>query len=119
MDLSKHFLYPITRHKKGPIFNPTIFLFFFSHPQEHTNPSTFMGAKQWVRALLLLRLFGPSVFDGLRTTQKIYHTNHTNDHHHNSHHAIFLFVVVSQNNQGHTARKKVPPQLLRCTFLEF
>ena len=36
---------------------PTIFLSLFFHLLTHNNPSTLMGAKQWVRALLLLRLF--------------------------------------------------------------
>ena len=36
---------------------PTIFLPLFFHLLTHNNPSTLMCAKQWVRALLLLRLF--------------------------------------------------------------
>ena len=49
------------------MFMPTIFLYPFFYVQEHINPSTLMDAKQWVRALLLLRLFEPFVFHGLRT----------------------------------------------------
>ena len=48
--------------QKGPIFIPTIFLFFFSCLLTCTNPATLMDAEQWVKALLLLRLFEPSVF---------------------------------------------------------
>ena len=47
------------------------FLSLVFHPREHTNPNILMGAKQWVRALLLWRLSGPYVFDSLRTNQKI------------------------------------------------
>ena len=34
-----------------------------------TNSSTLMGAKQWVRALLLLRPYGTCIFYNHRTTQ--------------------------------------------------
>ena len=36
---------------KSPMFTPTISLFLFPHPQEHTNSTTLMGTKQWVGAL--------------------------------------------------------------------
>ena len=36
---------------KSPMFTATVFLFLFYHPQEHTNPSILMGAKQWAGAL--------------------------------------------------------------------
>ena len=69
---------------------PTLFLPLVFHPQEHTNLNILMGAKQWVRALLLFLLFDPCVFDSPRTNQKIYlcSHHHPNDHHHhhNSHH---------------------------------
>ena len=39
-------LYPVIRYKKS-VPMPTIFLFLFSHPQEHTNPTTLMDAKEW------------------------------------------------------------------------
>ena len=35
---------------------------FFFHPQKHTNPSTLMDARQWVRVLLLLMLISFSKF---------------------------------------------------------
>ena len=70
---------------------PTISLFLFFHPQKHTNLTILMGAKQWVRALLLFLLFEPSVLDNHHATQKIYHANHhANDHHHNSHHTTYI-----------------------------
>ena len=66
MDLSKSFCI-WSSDKKRSMFMPTIFLHPFFYVQEHINPSTLMDAKQWVRALLLLRLFEPFVFYGLRT----------------------------------------------------
>ena len=84
----------VSRHQtEKPIFMPTIFLSLFSRLLKYTNPSTLMGAKQWVRALLLLRLFEPSVFYNHRTIQKIYLYHHyLNGHHHqhNSHHTTYL-----------------------------
>ena len=54
--------------QKRPIFIPTIFLFLFSCLLTCTSPVTLMDAEQWVRALLLLRLFEPSVFYNHCTT---------------------------------------------------
>ena len=60
-----------------------------------------MGAKQWVRAFLLIKLFEPSIFHNRRTTQKIYlhhHHHHPNDHHHhNSHHISTHSLVINQS----------------------
>ena len=43
-----------------PIFTPIIFLSIFFHLL--TSPSILMDTKQWVRALLLLRIFEPFIF---------------------------------------------------------
>ena len=64
---------------------PTIFLSLFSRLLKYTNPSTLMGAKQWVRALLLLRLFEPSVFYNHNTIH--------GPHHHNHHLTMILFAL--------------------------
>ena len=78
---------------KRSMFIPTTFLSLFSLLLTFTNPNILIYAKQWVRALLLLRLSEPSVFYNHHTTQKIYlHHHHPNDHHHhhNSHHTTYL-----------------------------
>ena len=64
-----------------------IFLSLVFHRYEHTNPSTLMDAKQWVKVLLLLRFFEPSIFYNHRTIQQVYY-------HHNAHrhHAIIVFA---------------------------
>ena len=76
----------------------TIFLFFVLHLLPYTNPNILMDAKQWVRALLLLRLFEPFLFYIHHITQKIYlhHYPHSNDHHHhrNSHHTTYLPILL-------------------------
>ena len=73
-----------------------IFLSLFSHPQEHTNLTILMDAKQWARTLLLLKIFGPFVLYSHHTTQKVHY--HCNNH---RYHAIVLDVDVLQTNQGH------------------
>ena len=73
-----------------------------------------MGAKQWVRALLLFLLFGPCVFYNHHTTQS------SHDHcKHNRHHTISLIVRVSQINQEQTARRRGNPSLPYHTFFMF
>ena len=99
---------------KKSIFIPTIFLFLFFHPQEHTNPTTLMDAKQQTLTLLLFLLFKLFIFDGLRAIQYIHH--HCNSH---RHHAIFLFALASQTNQGKTTKKKEISSLLFHTRLMF
>ena len=96
--------------QKDPCLMPIVFLALFFHLQKYTNPSTLMGAKQWVRALLLFLLFEPSVFYNHRATQKscLHLHHHPNDHHHhhNSHHTTFTSTFLLQTNQGQTARIK-------------
>ena len=79
---------------KKPTFMTTIFLSHFFRILSYTNSTTLMGAKQWVKALLLFLLFEPSVFYNHRTTQKVYlyHHHQPNNHHphHNSHHVTYL-----------------------------
>ena len=65
----KTFLASVHQTRKRPIFISAMFLFLFSHPRRHTNPSTLMDAKQWVRAFLLLRLFEPTGPFNHRTTR--------------------------------------------------
>ena len=52
---------------KRSIFMPTMLLHPFFHLLTYTNPNILMDAKQQARALLLLKLFEPFVFYGLRT----------------------------------------------------
>ena len=54
----------------------TIFLSPFSRLQGHSNPNTLIDAKQWVRALISLRLSGSSAFYSHHTTQKNYLHHH-------------------------------------------
>ena len=67
-----------------------------------------MDARQWVRALLLFRLFERCVSYSRHTTQKVYpHDHHPNDHyHHNSHHTTCLPTPLSQTNQAQRRRKE-------------
>ena len=65
---TKIFLYLVIRHKK--ILTPKIVLSLVFHLQECINPTILMDAKQWVRALPLLKLFEPSIFHNYRTAQK-------------------------------------------------
>ena len=58
----KEKLYPVARYKKRPLFISTISLCLIFHLLTYTNPSTLMGAKQWVRALPLFVLSGFSGF---------------------------------------------------------
>ena len=89
----KNFLYLVIRHKKGLYLSPQFFWFFF-RLLTYINPNILMGAKQWRRALLLLRPFEPFSFYTRHTTQKIYHHHHhhPSDHHHshNSHHTTYI-----------------------------
>ena len=62
-------MYLFIRHKRSMLIT-TIFLHHFFGLLTYTNPSTWIRAKQWVRALLLWGLFKPSVFYTHRTTQK-------------------------------------------------
>ena len=43
--LVKDFLNPVTRHKRKPIFMPTIFQSPVSHPKGHINPTILTDAK--------------------------------------------------------------------------
>ena len=71
-----------------------------------------MGAKQYVRALLLLRLFELCVFYNHRTPQKIYLYHHSNNHHHHpndhSHHHVIIPLSIHSFviNQSETNSKK-------------
>ena len=88
----KNFLYLVIRHKKGLYLSSQFFWFFF-RLLTYINPNILMGAKQWRRALLLLRPFEPFSFYTRHTTQKIYHHHHhPSDHHHshNSHHTTYI-----------------------------
>ena len=86
----------------------------FFHPQEHTNPTILMGAKQLVKVLLLLRPFEPYIFYNHRTIQS------SHDHcKHNRHHVIDLSVPVLWTNQGQTAKRRGNPSPCYYTFLVF
>ena len=61
---------------------------FFSDPQEHTNPTSLMDAKQWAGVLLLLRSSGPFAFYNHRTTHCKGQGNHP----------MSLVVVVLQTS---------------------
>ena len=89
----KAFLASVHQTRKRPIFISTMFLFLFSHPRRHTNPSTLMDAKQWIKTFLLLRLFKPTGPFNHRTTRYVHH--HCNTH---CYHAIFLFVDLLQTS---------------------
>ena len=87
---------------------PTIFLFLFSRLQEHINPTILMDAKQWVRALILLRLFGSCVFGGTvhHATQQPHH--HQQNNHHKNVRSLFLdlkgFFFKKPNTQPLTKK---------------
>ena len=104
---------------KRPVFMSTIFLPLAFHPQEHTNPSILMDAKQWLRALLLLRIFGSCVYYNHWASKNIFLHQHPNDHHHyhNSYHTTHLPTSLWQTNQGHAPEKKSHLLLLFHTFL--
>ena len=65
---SEHLLFINTFQSQHIKWSKIIFLSPFSRLQGRTNPTSVMGAKQWVKALLLLKLFEPFVFDNTRTT---------------------------------------------------
>ena len=78
----------------------------------NANPSHDRDVRQQAGVLPLFLFFVTCVFDDFCTTYSV--THHCNNHVCN---AIFFVVSVSQSNQGHTAKKKIPPRLYHCITL--